>query len=127
MFRSAVFRPAAGALVGALLVSSAAAHHGWAWTEEETFTLAGAIEDIYLGNPHARLKVKAADGVWDVDLAPPVRTKRAGFDEDAARVGDAVTATGNRSRDHGQLWMKAITIEVNGKRYDVYPDRVKGS
>lgn len=111
----------------ALLASTAFAHHGWAWTEDETFTLTGTIADIYLGNPHARLRIQAADGVWDVDLAPPIRTIRAGFDENAARIGDAVTAIGNRSRDHAQLWMKAVTIEVNGKRYDVYPDRVQPS
>ena len=117
---------AALSVVLALLTVPALAHHGWSWTEEETFTLSGTIEDIYLGNPHARLKIKAADGVWDVDLAPPIRTIRAGFDENAAKVGDAAVATGNRSRDHAQLWMKAVRIEVNGKRYDVYPDRVQG-
>lgn len=111
----------------ALLASTASAHHGWAWAEEETFTLTGTIEEIYLGNPHARLRVKATDGAWDVDLAPPIRTRRAGFDEDAAKIGDPVTAIGNRSRDHSQRWMKAVTIEVNGKRYDVYPDRVRPS
>jgi hypothetical protein len=116
------------ACAGILLLTSAAiGHHGWAWTEEETFELTGTIEDIYLGNPHAALKVKAAEGTWDVDLAPPARTRRAGFDESAAELGDAVTAIGNRSRDHSQLWMKAVTIEVNGKRFDVYPDRVKRS
>jgi hypothetical protein len=118
-------RLALAGTAAALLASTAYAHHGWAWTEEETFTLTGAIEEIYLGNPHARLKVRVQDGVWDVDLAPPIRTIRAGFDENAARVGDEVTAIGNRSRDHSQLWMKAVTIEVNGKRYDVYPDRVQ--
>lgn len=118
---------AAGFAAAALLATSAAAHHGWAWAEEETFTLTGSIEEIYVGNPHARLKVKAEDGIWDVDLAPPLRTIRAGFDENAANEGDPVTAIGNRSRDHNQLWMKAVTIEVNGKRYDVYPDRVRRS
>ena len=118
---------AASALAVASLISAASAHHGWAWTEDETFILTGTIAEIYIGNPHARLRVEAADGVWDVDLAPPIRTIRAGFDEDTAKIGDPVTAIGNRSRDHGQLWMKAVTIEVNGRRYDVYPDRVKPS
>ena len=113
------------ATAASILASNAYAHHGWAWAEEETFTLSGAIEEVYLGNPHAKLRIRAEDGVWDVDLAPPLRTARAGFDEGAARVGDQVTAIGNRSRDHSQLWMKAVTVEVNGKRYDVYPDRVR--
>ena len=120
-------RAALAGLAAALFASTAYAHHGWAWAEEEMFTLTGAIEDIYLGNPPARLKVKTEDGVWDVDLAPPARTLRAGFDENAAKIGDPVTLIGNRSRDHSQLWMKAVTVQVNGKRYDVYPDRVQPS
>jgi hypothetical protein len=102
----------------------AAAHHGWAWTEETPFTLTGVIEEIYLGNPHAALKVRAEDGLWEVDLAPPSRTIRAGFDESAAKVGDEVTLVGYRSRDHSERRMKAARVTVNGKSYDVYPDQL---
>ena len=118
-------RLALAGTAAALLASTAYAHLGWAWAEEETFTLTGAVEEIYLGHPHARLRIKAEEGNWDVDLAPPIRTRRAGFDGNTARVGDQVTAIGNRSRDHNQLWMKAATIELNAMRYDVYPDRVQ--
>lgn len=105
--------------------SPARAHHGWAWTLDEIMTLEGTIEDIYIGNPHVTLKVRTADGAsWQVDLAPLIRTVRAGFDEDAARVGDAVMLEGQRSRDPAELWMKAIRVHVNGRVYDVYADRV---
>jgi hypothetical protein len=70
------------------------------------------------------LTVEAADGVWTVELAPPGRTRAAGFTEDAAKAGDQVTAIGNRSKDAGEKRMKAVRIIVNGKTYDVYPDRV---
>jgi hypothetical protein len=113
-----------GLAVGPLVASTAFAHHGWAWTEEETFELTGKIQEIFIGNPHAVLKVEAADGLWTVELAPPSRTRAAGFDENAAKVGDEVTAIGNRSRDHNEKRMKAVRIVVNGKTYDVYPDRV---
>ena len=109
----------AGLAAGAL-VSTAAAHHGWAWTEDAPFTLTGIIEDIYIGNPHVTLKVRAEDGVWDVDLAPLSRTLRAGFDENAAKV----TLLGFRSRDHAERHMKAARVIVNGNTYDVYPDHV---
>ncbi len=105
-------------------IASAWAHHGWACTEDETFTLTGVIEDIYLGNPHARLDVRADDGVWQVDLAPLGPTARAGFVEGVANVGDEVTAIGNRSRDPNERRMKAARIIVNGNTYDVYPRRV---
>lgn len=115
------------AALAAMLATSAAAHHGWEWTEDEEFELTGTIEEIYLGNPHAHLKVQAEDGLWDVDLAPPGPTQRAGFDEEAARVGDAVTAIGFRSRDEDERRMKAARIIVNGRTYDVYPNRLTGS
>jgi hypothetical protein len=102
----------------------ALAHHGWAWTEDEPFELTGTIEDIYIGNPHVTLEVRAQDGVWHVDLAPLAATLRSGFDENAAEVGDAVTCIGFRSRTHGEMSMKAARIIINGETYDVYPNRV---
>jgi hypothetical protein len=40
-------------------------------------------------------------------------------------VGDEVTAIGNRSSDPAEKRMKAVRIIVNGKTFDVYPDRVE--
>jgi len=108
----------------ALLAAPALAHHGWAWTDEEKFELTGTIQEIFIGNPHAVLKVEAEDGVWTVELAPPSRTRAAGFDENAAKVGDQVTAIGNRSSDHNEKRMKAVQLVVNGKTHDIYPDRI---
>ena len=107
-----------------LLPSAVDAHHGWAWTEDEPFKLTGTVEEVYIGNPHVTLKVRAEDGVWDVDLAPLSRSLRAGFNEDAAKAGDEVTCVGFRARDHSQRHMKAARVIVNGNTYDVYPDRV---
>jgi hypothetical protein len=70
------------------------------------------------------LSVEASDGLWTVELAPPSRTRAAGFDENAAKVGDSVTLLGNRSKDPTEKRMKAVRVTVNGKSYDVYPDRV---
>jgi hypothetical protein len=110
-----------------LAAGPALAHHGWAWTEDEPFELTGTIEDVYIGNPHVTLTVRTEDGLWHVDLAPLAPTTRAGFDEKAAKAGDTVTCVGFRSRDHGQLSMKAARVIVNGKTYDVYPNRVPGA
>jgi len=122
---SAFFRAALAA--AALAVSGAPAahaHHGWAWTEDGFFELTGTITAIYYGNPHPTLDVDVEGEVWRVDLATPRATARAGFMEDTAKVGDEVTAIGNRSRDATERWMKAARIVVNGVTYDVYPDRV---
>lgn len=115
---------AAGLAFTVLVAPAALAHHGWAWTDDERFELTGTIREIFLGNPHAVLSVEASDGLWTVELAPPSRTRAAGFDEQAAKVGDQVTAIGNRSKDATEKRMKAVRIVVNGKTYDVYPDRI---
>lgn len=109
-----------------LASTPAVAHHGWAWTEDEPFELTGTIEQIYIGHPHVTMEVRAEDGTWHVDLAPLGPTTRAGFDEAAAQVGDEVTCIGFRSRNHGERSMKAARIVVNGRTYDVYPNRVPG-
>ena len=102
----------------------AMAHHGWSWTEDGFFELEGVITDIYLGNPHATLDVNVEGEIWRVELAPPSATAAAGFTEEAATVGDEVTAVGNRSRDDVETRMKAVRLTVNGKTFDIYPNRV---
>ena len=114
-----------GAAAGlALLAASPTfAHHGWSWTQDGMFELTGVIKEIYIGNPHATLDVDVEGEIWRVELAPPARTIAAGLTEDVAKVGDEVTAVGNRSRDEAEKRMKAVRITVNGKSYDVYPGR----
>ena len=99
------------------------AHHGWSWTADGFFELEGIIKEIYIGNPHATLDVDVEGEIWRVELAPPSATMRAGFTEDVAKVGDEVTAIGNRSLDETEKRMKAVRVTVNGKTYDVYPSR----
>ena len=126
---SQLSRPAAALIAGAALSIAvpvaAIAHHGWSWTEEQESRLAGEITSISLGNPHAHLNVENEEGLWEVDLAPPYATERAGFVEGVAKVGDAASFTGHRSKDAGERNFKAETITVNGKTYDVYPRRDK--
>jgi hypothetical protein len=114
-------------LMAVAIATPALAHHGWAWTEDDPYELTGIIEDIYIGNPHVTLEVRAKDGLWHVDLAPLAPTIRAGFNENAAKVGDNVTLVGFRSREHSERRMKAARVIVNGNTYDVYPNRVPGA
>lgn len=104
---------------------SAAAHHGWAWTEDRESRLEGTIESIYFGNPHMRLQLRTGDGVWEVDLSPPIVARRSGFGPEAAKKGDKAVLTGHRARDRDRRGFKAETITVRGKTYDVYPQRAK--
>lgn len=120
----------AGALLlagpgGALLPSGAVAHHGWSWAEGEPFTLTGTVREVYIGQPHPTLRVETErDGLWTVELGNPRQTERAGFREGTAKPGDRVTALGNRSRDAGERRMKATRLTLDGRNYDIYPERI---
>jgi len=103
---------------------TAFAHHGWSWTQDGFFELTGKITAITYANPHPTLDVDVNGEVWRVDLATLSATSRAGFMEDTAKIGDDVTAIGNRSRNETEKWMKAVRIVTGGKTYDVYPTRV---
>lgn len=114
-------------LAGALTVGStlaALAHHGWSWTADGFFELKGKIVAITYANPHPTIDVDAEGEVWRVDLATLSATAYAGFTETSAKVGDEITAIGNRSRAETEKHMKAVRIIVGGKTYDVYPSRV---
>ena len=116
---------AAAGLLSAALALPALAHHGWTWTADGMFQVEGVIKEIYLGNPHATLDVEGEGEIWRIELAPPRQTERAGFNEASAKVGDEVTAIGNRSLDPNETRMKAVRIIIGDKTYDVYPDRAK--
>jgi hypothetical protein len=107
-----------------LSVTSAMAHHGWAWTEDGFFELTGLVKAVYVGNPHATLDLDVEGETWRVELAPPGPTTAAGFTEDSVKVGDEVKAIGNRSVDHNEKRMKAVRVIVGDDTYDVYPGRV---
>jgi hypothetical protein len=105
----------------------AAAHHGWGWTEEAETRLTGTIVSISFGNPHMHLQLRGPQGLWEVDLSPPIVAQQSGFGPAAAKAGEAVTVTGHRARDREVLAFKGETITVRGKTYDVYPQREKTS
>lgn len=124
---SSKFAPVGAAVGIALLLSSAAvAHHGWSWAEADQIELKGTLSSIYIGPPHPTLKVEtSSDGVWTVELGNPTQTRRAGFVEGSAKVGDAVTAIGNRSQDRQEKRMKAVRLIIGAKTYDIYPERIR--
>lgn len=102
------------------------AHHGWAWAEEQQSQIKGTIQAISMDPPHPTLRVRADDGaVWRVELGNPRKTERSGFNADSANVGDAITVLGNRSLQRSEMHMKAVRITINGRNYDLYPERIR--
>ncbi|OJW62021.1 MAG: hypothetical protein BGO57_01195 [Sphingomonadales bacterium 63-6] len=107
------------------LPAAAMAHHGWGWTEDKESRLSGTIQSISFGNPHMHLQLRTDEGLWEVDLSPPIVAQHSGFGPDAAKTGDVAIVTGHRARDGKLRAFKGETITVRGKTYDVYPQREK--
>ena len=68
----------------AALASSAIpvlAHHGWGGNEDKEFEISGTVvSSVSLAGPHVTMKMKDDKGnVWDLTLAPPFMTERAGL------------------------------------------------
>jgi hypothetical protein len=99
-------------------------HHGWAGYAEEEYELSGVTTTpVSLAGPHATFKIKAGEQVWDVTLAPPPRTSRAGLNATTIPVGSKVTVHGHRHKDPKRFEVKTERVNYNGKVYNVYPDR----
>lgn len=100
------------------------AHHGWAGNDEKQFELTGTVvKAVSLAGPHATLQIRAQGQVWDITLAPPARTERAGLLENSIPVGAEVTVSGHRSSDPKRFEIKTERVTYQGKVFNVYPDR----
>lgn len=117
----------AGACMAVLgLVSTPAlAHHGWGGYSDKEFEMSGTVvKPVSLAGPHATMQIKDADGrVWDLTLAPPYGTERAGVKEGFFPVGEKVSVHGHRHKDPNHFEVKTERVTWNGKVYNVYPDR----
>ena len=114
-----------GILALSISARPALAHHGWGGNLDEEFDLTGAVETpLSLSGPHATMKIRASDGqVWDLTLAPPARTERAGLKEGVIPVGAMVMIHGHRNRDPKRFEVKTERVTWNGRTFNVYPDR----
>jgi hypothetical protein len=102
----------------------ALAHHGWGGNQQAEFELTGVVErGVSLAGPHATMQIRAEGKVWDITLAPPARTQRAGLKEGIIPVGATVTIHGHRNRDMSRFEVKTERVTWNGQTFNVYPDR----
>lgn len=108
----------------AIAAIPAFAHHGWSGNGKEEFEITGTVvSPVNLSGPHATMKIRANDQVWDATLAPPARTERAGLKEGIIPVGATVTLHGHRNQDPKKFEIKTERVTWNGKTFNVYPDR----
>lgn len=99
------------------------AHHGWGWVSNEEFVLTGKIANVRLGNPHGELTLEANGGKWVVEVGQPWRNEQAGLKADLLAVGRVITVHGHRSAKQNERLMKAERVVIDGKSYNLYPDR----
>ena len=108
----------------ALASTPLSAHHGWDGYRTDDFEITGVVESpVSIAGPHASLKVRVEGQLWNVVLAPPARTERAGLKADAIPVGAQVTAYGHRHRDETIREIKTERLRWNDRVFNVYPDR----
>ena len=113
-----------GILTASLSAVPASAHHGWAGNSDEEFELTGTVErGVSLAGPHATMQLRADGKLWDLTLAPPARTQRAGLKEGIIPVGATVTIHGHRNRDANRFEVKTERVIWNGRTFNVYPHR----
>ena len=72
-------RAAVLAVTLALGAGGAWAHHGWANYSNEEARVSGVVEEASLGAPHGVVRVRNAQGLWDVMLAPPAAIQARSF------------------------------------------------
>jgi hypothetical protein len=114
-----------GILAVSLLAPAASAHHGWGGNLDQEFEITGTVvTGVSLAGPHATMQIRASDGqVWDLTLAPPARTERAGLKEGSIPAGATVMIHGHRNRDPKKFEIKTERVTWNGKTFNVYTDR----
>jgi hypothetical protein len=101
------------------------AHHGWGGNQDAEFELTGTlVRQVSLAGPHATMQIKDKSGqVWDITLAPPARTQRAGLTEKSIPMGATVMVHGHRNSDMKRFEIKTERVTWEGKVFNVYPDR----
>jgi hypothetical protein len=100
------------------------AHHGWGGYQDQEFEISGIVQTpVSLAGPHATMKIKVDNQIWDLTLAPPARTAQAGLKSNTIPIGAQITVHGHRSRDPKRFEVKTERVTYNGKVFNVYPDR----
>jgi len=106
------------------LAPALSAHHGWAGYQTAEFDLEGTVEaDVTSDGAHSSMKIKAAGQVWDVTLAPPAATTRAGLKSGVIPLGASVRIHGHRHVDPKRFEVKTERVTWNGRTFNVYPGR----
>lgn len=104
-------------------LSTAWAHHGWAWTTGGNIELTGAIVETRLGNPHGILIVDVNGERWTVEVGQPWRNERAGVRDGDLAPGVEIRAIGEPAADMAEKRLKVERFYLGDREYVLYPNR----
>lgn len=110
-------------VLAALGAKPAPAHHGWAWTTGENMELTGEVREVRLGNPHGIVLLDVGGTLWTVEVGQPWRNQRAGLADGDLRPGIILTVIGEPSADPRDKRLKAERLILNGRLFNLYPER----
>ncbi|MFN0314178.1 MAG: DUF6152 family protein [Burkholderiales bacterium] len=105
------------------LAQGAFAHHGWGWATDEEFEITGKITGVRLGNPHGEVTLDVKGEKWLIEVGQPWRNERAGLTPEMFSTGRIITIHGHRSAKASERLVKAERVIIDGKSYNLYPDR----
>ena len=115
-------RAGAAALASLCAAGPASAHHSVAAEFDTALTadLEGVITHVWFTNPHVRyrLTVTNGDGTtedWELQAGNVTSLSRQDWTADSLRVGDRVTATGNRGRDGAKKLRIREVVTADGR------------
>ncbi len=105
----------------ALLAAATAAwaHHGWSeYDSNQVLNVSGTIVESGYEHPHGHIRLKTADKVWLVVLAPPSRMENRGLPPALLKQGMTVAVVGYPNRSKPEE-MRAERITANGKTVEL--------
>jgi hypothetical protein len=112
--------------VAAVMGTAAAyAHHAFAaeFDREQPLELTGTVTKVEWTNPHARFYIDAPDPElegqvvnWNFELGSPNGLMRQGWRRDTLKLGDTISVTGWRARNHAHVANAGTVTDANGRR-----------
>lgn len=109
------------ALGACLCAQGAQAHHQWDWSAQDLVEIRGRIVETWLGKPHMVVALDVGGERWQVELGQPWRHARIGLEAAFLAIGAQVTARGHASVDPADRAVKARTVVIDGREFDLSP------